>query len=135
MCKIIRTNFRFLLTKVLLSAILEKEQRFVLERVREEMFKKYRVESKTRFILFIISMILIIFGMVSFVLKPEYVSGSTEQIYETVIVKTGDTLWDIASKYVDAKTDIRMFIYDISLVNEIQNGQLIPGQEILIPMF
>lgn len=135
MCKIIRTNFRFLLTKVYLSAILEKEQRFVLEKVREEMFKKYRVESKTRFILFIISMILIIFGMVNFVLRPEYVSGSTEPIYETVIVKTGDTLWDIASKYVDAKTDIRMFIYDISVVNEIQNGQLIPGQEILIPMF
>ena len=86
-------------------------------------------------LVFIISMILIIFGMVSFVLKPEYVSGSTEPIYETVIVKTGDTLWDIASKYVDAKTDIRMFIYDISVLNEIQNGQLIPGQEILIPMF
>ena len=123
------------MTKVFLSVILEKEQKFVLEKVREEMFKKYRVESKTRFILFIISMILIIFGMVSFVLRPEYVSGSTEQIYETVIVKTGDTLWDIASKYVDAKTDIRMFIYDISVLNEIQNGQLIPGQEILIPMF
>ena len=99
------------------------------------MFKKYRVVSKTRFALFIIIMLVLIMGFMSFVIKPAYVSGSTEPVYETVMVRSGDTLWEIASRYVDDNTDIRMFIYDISKINELSGAELIPGQEILVPVF
>lgn len=124
------------MTKPSASAIFKNEQRFVLEKGdREEMFKKYRVVSKTRFALFIIIMLVLIMGFMSFVIKPAYVSGSTEPVYETVMVRSGDTLWEIASRYVDDNTDIRMFIYDISKINELSGAELIPGQEILVPIF
>ena len=124
------------MTKPHISAIFKNEQGFVLEKGdREEMFKKYRVVSKTRFALFIIIMLVLIMGFMSFVIKPAYVSGSTEPVYETVMVRSGDTLWEIASRYVDDNTDIRMFIYDISKINELSGAELIPGQEILVPIF
>ncbi|MBO4235157.1 MAG: LysM peptidoglycan-binding domain-containing protein [Firmicutes bacterium] len=99
------------------------------------MFKKYRIVSKVRFSLFIIVALVVIIGSMSMFFRPTYVSGSTEMVYETVVVKSGETLWEIASRYIDDKTDIRMFIYDISKINNLTDSQIVSGQEILIPMF
>ena len=98
------------------------------------MFKRYRVESKARFTLFIIVTLLILVGTIAILLKPVYVSGSSEPRFDTIKVKNGDTLWSIASIYADETTDMRMFVYDISKLNGIDGNEIIPGQELIIPL-
>ena len=98
------------------------------------MFKRYRVESKARFSLFIIISLLIIIGSITMFFRPIYVAGSTEPEFDTIKVKHGDTLWSIASIYADENTDMRMFIYDISKLNGITGNEIIPGQELKIPL-
>lgn len=53
--------------------------------------------------------------------------------YITITVCTGDTLWAIASDYLNQNTDIREFIYNIRKVNKLQSAMLTPGQKLLIP--
>jgi len=98
------------------------------------MFRRYRIESKLRFTLFIIITFLIIISAFTIFLKPTYVSGSTEPRFDTIKVKPGDTLWNIASIYADEHTDMRAFIYDISKLNGIAGSEIIPGQELIIPL-
>lgn len=97
------------------------------------MFKKYRVVSKVRFTLFIITAIVIILGSAAMLMKPAYVIGSSEPTFDFVTVESGDTLWDIATRYSSDETDIRKFIYEISSLNDIDGTALTPGQEIKIP--
>lgn len=53
---------------------------------------------------------------------------------KSVIVKENDTLWDIASKEVNNKTDIRKYIYEIKKLNQItDSGTLVPGSTIRLP--
>lgn len=97
------------------------------------MNKKYRVVSKVRFSLFIIILLSLIIGAASFIARPTIVVGSTEPTYEMVTVNDGDTLWSIASEFADEHTNLRMFIYEISELNDIDGAEISPGQEIKIP--
>ena len=97
------------------------------------MNKKYRVVSKVRFSLFIIILLSLIIGAAAFIARPTIVVGSTEPTYEFVTVNDGDTLWSIASKFADENTNLRMFIYEISQLNDIEGSEISPGQEIKIP--
>lgn len=53
--------------------------------------------------------------------------------YNTIIVKSGDTLWDIA-KSENYNIDIREFIYQIRKINNLNDANLIPGQRLLLPV-
>lgn len=60
---------------------------------------------------------------------------SSEVVYKEVEVNSNDTLWDIAAKEVDNKTDIRKYIYDIQKINHIEHDTpLVPGQIIKVPV-
>ena len=63
--------------------------------------------------------------------------GAVEQEPPKVVehvytVEPGDTLWEISEKYRDSNEDIRELIYAIKKDNGIENGQLSPGQKIII---
>lgn len=61
-----------------------------------------------------------------------YLAGSA---YETTHVKSGDTLWDIASRYSTEKDDIRQLTYAIREINKLnENAQIYPGQTLKIPV-
>lgn len=49
-------------------------------------------------------------------------------------VKTGDTLWSIASDYNYYDTDIREVIYHIKKENHMHNAVIHPGDRLLIPV-
>ncbi|NLA59413.1 MAG: LysM peptidoglycan-binding domain-containing protein [Firmicutes bacterium] len=55
-----------------------------------------------------------------------------EPSYETMVVRRGDTLWDIARR-VQPGTDPRKTIYEIKKLNHLQSVNLHPGQILLIP--
>ena len=45
-------------------------------------------------------------------------------------VKSGDTLWNIASEACPVDMDVREYIHEISKINGIKDGSIIPGQTI-----
>lgn len=55
--------------------------------------------------------------------------------YETIKVKTGDTIWEIAAKRVSSREDIRELIVAIRDVNSLDgNAALQPGQTLRVPL-
>lgn len=64
--------------------------------------------------------------------------SKTEISYREEYILKGDTLWSIAENEVDTNEyfknkDIRDVIYEIKEINNLENGNLSIGQEILIP--
>ena len=53
-------------------------------------------------------------------------------IYKDIVVKSGDTLWGIASNYTEPSKDIRKVINDICKLNDIKPGSIYPGQVLKI---
>ena len=85
--------------------------------------------------------ILIIFGII-FVLSLIFVKSTlsyTTKEYKTIFVKSGDTLWSIASdmqannSYYEGK-DIRYIIGDLKEINKLNNSTLYANQELQIPI-
>ncbi|MCX8130668.1 MAG: LysM peptidoglycan-binding domain-containing protein [Clostridia bacterium] len=93
------------------------------------MKKKYVLKNKTRFTTVI--MIMIITITTTFLATTVY--GYKESSYKTIIVRQGDTLWDIANKN-NKESDIRKYIYEIKKVNNLNDGNIISGQELKIPV-
>lgn len=89
------------------------------------MFKIKRV--RLILVLFI-SIVLIGFSITSF----QSVSAANQDDFIIVIVKDGDTLWNIAQNYTNGK-DIRKTIYEIERINNIKKSIIYPGQQLKIP--
>ncbi|MPM83134.1 Cell division suppressor protein YneA [bioreactor metagenome] len=54
--------------------------------------------------------------------------------YETIYVRPGDTVWNIAAKYTDDSEDIRDLIIAITRLNNLNsNAQVYPGQTLKVP--
>ena len=55
--------------------------------------------------------------------------------YDTIQVQSGDSVWNIAKKYVTTKDDIRELTQAINQLNGLQkNSQIFPGQVLKIPI-
>ena len=54
-------------------------------------------------------------------------------VYETHIVDKGQSLWKIARIYVPADKDIRKYIFEIKLINQLETSILQEGQKLLLP--
>lgn len=90
---------------------------------------KYTLKNKKRF-----SLCVLIFLLVALTgVYKSAVYGYKEPGYDTVIVRSGDTLWGIASKY-KTHGDIRQYIYQIKKNNHIEDGKILEGQTLNIPV-
>ena len=55
------------------------------------------------------------------------------EYYDTiVVVKEGDTLWEIAKNAVGEKVDVREIIHDIITENGLENGNIQPGMHLKV---
>lgn len=52
----------------------------------------------------------------------------------TVVVRSGDTLWSIAVRHVQAGQDVRKLVYEIRKANGLDTATLQPGQVLTIPL-
>lgn len=59
---------------------------------------------------------------------------STNQFY-TVYVESGDSVWSIARRHIQANEDIREVVYQIRTANNLGvSATVFPGQPLLIPV-
>lgn len=95
--------------------------------------KNTRVVNQKKFIRFIVILLVVLIAVPSFVMS----SGDIEVESTEYVVHVGDTLWDIAKEARDEKYggegDIRYIIYYIKEFNQIENGNIFPGDVIKIP--
>lgn len=84
---------------------------------------------KTILVTFII---LIVSVITPFTISRAFVDNT---IYETVYVKSGDSVWHIAEKYTTDGKDIREVIYEIRKINKLDNNASVyPGQTLKVPV-
>lgn len=77
----------------------------------------------------------IIFAALAFTIVMKEVTVTPQNQYQTVVVKKGDTLWQIAdtcqSTNVLSQSD---FVNWIEKINHLDSSSIYPGEEILIPI-
>ena len=94
------------------------------------MKRKYILKNKKRF-----AAVIMVFSLVAVFTGLMVNAGAASQeheVYKTVLVVRGDTLWEIATQYAQ-NTDPRAFIYKIKKLNQIEGDDIFVGQELLIP--
>lgn len=95
---------------------------------------KYKIISKSKFTIFIITMTILFTASVLFLIdKKEAHSSYYYAEHENFQVLQGDTLWEIAREYLSPGEDIREVIYDIKKLNNMDTGYIYPGDIIKIP--
>ena len=59
-----------------------------------------------------------------------------EPVYKnaTVVVASGETLWEIAERYRDPEEDVRLVVERIREANELNQCWIYPGQDLLVPV-
>ena len=67
-------------------------------------------------------------------LSAMHLYAATPQHYATVVVRSGDTLWSIASAHTGSNADVQDTIDRISEVNHLGTAGLTPGQRLRVPM-
>lgn len=94
----------------------------------------WHVVNRLRFTVFLAAIILT-FGMIGGVMIGSFdAEGSTKHSYQTITIQSGDTLWSIAEEYAPSDQDIRDYIYEVCDLNSIKAGDIVQGQDILIPV-
>ena len=92
------------------------------------MKKRYVLKRKSRFFGFIAVILL-------FLLLSTYVSSvhaNEKESYKIIRIETGDTLWNIAVRY-KKRGDIRRYIHKLMEVNDLKDGTIYAGDQLLIP--
>ena len=102
---------------------------YVMMKETEGLFMKAALHNRD-FVLIISMCLIMVFGFFS--TNPAFAVNANQT--HTVTVKTGDTLWAIASKVVGEDTDIRSAIFAIKSLNHLtDNDVLTPGTVLKIP--
>ncbi len=69
------------------------------------------------------------------VTATNYLSTNEKIAYIEVLVKNGDSLWNLTETYYNGSDDIRKVIYQVKKMNNLTNVNLIPGQMLRIPKY
>ena len=62
--------------------------------------------------------------------EPEY-----KVFYESVEIKNGDSLWEIASKHQNDLYTTKQYVYIIMDFNNIKNSNIMANQKIILPVY
>jgi hypothetical protein len=94
------------------------------------MKRRYVLKNRRRFNIFLVTLALIL----SVIVFAAAANGAdSEDAYETVTIRRGDTLWDLAEKYC-GNSDIRRYIEKIKAVNGMEDSTIYEGDIIKLPL-
>lgn len=94
------------------------------------MNKRYVLKNKKRFYLFVIIVTIVI----SFSALAAAVNGEdTGDKYISVIVESGDTLWDLAKEY-KTSGDLRQYIREVEKINNLTDSLIYEGDILKMPV-
>ncbi|TWH51752.1 LysM domain-containing protein [Sporomusa sp. KB1] len=80
----------------------------------------------------VLSLVLVILALTPLAISRAFVEPT---IYETIYVKPGDTVWQIAAKYMTDKDDVREVVFEIRRINKLDNNaKVYPGQALKVPV-
>lgn len=91
---------------------------------------RYRLKNKARF-MFSIAVLLFFVWMIVLAVSSA-AAKPTGGIGEPIVVRGGDTLWEIASTHC-AEGDVREYIHDIRQINRLESGIIYEGQVLYLP--
>ena len=94
--------------------------------------KRYRIYSGRRFTLFIVT-VLATLTMLGYLIFAVTSSAQEKTTYDKVIVRSGDTIWDIAKEHVKGDYNIRHAVKAICQANGLNSAVIYPGQMLMIP--
>jgi len=79
----------------------------------------------------VLALLLTLFGAGA-VLGLQQAAARPAPVYQTVRVRVGDTLWDIARQVGDGRTDIRKLVWEIEVMNGLRSATIHPGQLLVV---
>ena len=78
-------------------------------------------------------LLVVIVGALFLLFQEEAVSSSGSPEAKTVVVRSGDTLWEIADRFSPESADLRIVIRELASFNGLHSKALRPGQVLRIP--
>lgn len=97
--------------------------------------RRYRVSSKIRFSIFLAFIAVLILSTYMAFVGVTDAQGDTVERYEIISVNDGDSLWTLAKNHVPKNMDIREYIYHVAKYNDVDPGDLNPGEKIKLPIY
>lgn len=95
---------------------------------RQNIPKKNTGKNILRVLIILISLSLIL------AISVFHSAGKTQEEYVNVKIKSGQTIWEIASKNSSDDTNLRKLVYDIKKINRLKTAELHPGDRIKVPI-
>ncbi|MFM1536268.1 LysM peptidoglycan-binding domain-containing protein [Helcococcus ovis] len=94
----------------------------------------YKIKNKKKFnrFLFLLFMTTILFTYLFTLLNTQVIVKGKDNNQKIVIVKNGDTLWNIAEN-LNYDKDIRETVYEIKAINQLSSSNIKPGFKLYIP--
>lgn len=97
-----------------------------------KILRKNRPNRLNNLLVFILTVFIITLCLI-FLFSNTNVYSKNIQLFDTVIVERGDTLWSIAANY-DSDKCIEELIWEMNKYNDIDNSMIYPGDHIKIPV-
>lgn len=89
-------------------------------------------ETKGNFTTIILGVLLIILVFFIFMYALQPTTDRVEWRQETYIVKSGDSLWSISSKFCPDNVDQREWIAEVKQINGLEDSNIYPGQRLVV---
>ncbi len=100
--------------------------------IRRRRIRRIRKLKRRRFIRSLIMLITLVMAVSA--ISNFAFAKKTEEEFLKVIVSSGDSVWTIAKENNPKDMDLRRLVYEIIEENDIVNGAIYAGQELVIPL-
>lgn len=104
--------------------------------MKENRRHHYRIANPARFFIFIFICTMILSFAAFTLIGPGRAEASSARTYAQVTVSEDDTIWGLVEKYnPDGRINVRSAIYDVCEINDIDAGDIQPGDTLFIPVY
>lgn len=96
----------------------------------------YRIANPLRFFIFILICTLVMTFAGFTLINAGHAEAAAVRTYTQVTVGENDTLWTLAARCnPDSNIDVSSAVYDICEINDVDAGEIRPGDTLFIPVY